>query len=1271
MSPLVLRSTLRFLLRHPWQGGLAVLGIALGVAVVVAIDLANASAGRAFELSTEALAGRATHQVVGGPGGLPDGLFTRLVVGAGVHPAAPVVEGFASAGAGAERRTLRVLGVDPFSEGPFRPELAAEAPAGPAPGGAARPALGPLVTRPGAALLAAGTAHALGLAPGDRFAVEVAGHRRPLLVAGLLEPAGARSRQALSDLLVMDVSSAQELLGEVGRLDRIELMLPGAEGSPRAARALARLRAVLPPGARIEAAGARLRTFREMTRAFRLNLAALSLLALVCGVFLIYNTMTFSVVQRRPLIGTLRALGVTRRELFASLLVEALLVGAVGTAIGVVAGAALGEVLLRLVTRTINDLYFVLSVRHLALAPASLAKGVVLGLGATVAAALAPAIEAASAPPRAVMIRSLAEARARRAVPRAALAGLLLLAGGGVFLWLPSDRLAPAFAGLAGVVVGCALLTPAATVGLMAALGRPAGALFGVLGRMAARGVVAALSRTGVAVVALVIAVSVTVGVGVMIGSFRATVVGWLDQTLRADLYVSPPGPGPTLPGAGLDPAVVRAIRTAPGVDRVDVLRRSTARLEEPRPKAAQPTLPVELMAFDLGPRGRRSFRLLAGDPERAWAAVERGAAVLVSEPLATRRHLAPGDRIRLGTEAGPRAFEIAGVYADFGRGSGAVLLDLSTYRRLWRDRGISALSIYAAPGVDREVLAERLRRLAAPHQEVLVRPNRFLREKLDGDLRPHLRHHLGAPAPGRPGRLRRGALGAHGAPARARPGARRAARQRHDAGAGVAARHLADRAHGPRRGAPRRAGRPGAGGDHDLRHQPALVRLDPGDASGAGDPPPGGRPRRRRRAGGGPLPRLADGPHSSRQRAEGRVMGRSHRLRALAGLVCLAGTVACSPSPGGRPAPPRAALSVADAMRGSPEAGFARALAPRPFRFPADHGPHPGFRTEWWYFTGNLTAADGRHFGYQLTVFRDALAPPDAEPAESGRPSAWATRQAYLAHFALTDVAGGRFHSAARLARGALGLAGARAAPFHAWVEDWGVQAAGDGSGGPGRGPGALGPLALRAADGGSAVDLHLEALRPPVLHGDQGLSEKGGGPGNASFYYSITRLATRGTVRAGGRQIPVTGLSWFDREWSTSALAADEVGWDWFSLQLSDGWDLMLYRLRRRDGSLDPASSGTLVGPQGETRHLDAGDLALRVERRWRSPRSGALYPAGWRLEVPAAGLALRVRPLLADQELDVGFRYWEGAVELAGTHAGRPVSGRGYVELTGYRH
>jgi predicted secreted hydrolase len=347
----------------------------------------------------------------------------------------------------------------------------------------------------------------------------------------------------------------------------------------------------------------------------------------------------------------------------------------------------------------------------------------------------------------------------------------------------------------------------------------------------------------------------------------------------------------------------------------------------------------------------------------------------------------------------------------------------------------------------------------------------------------------------------------------------------------------------------------------------------------------------------------------------------------------------------------PHASLSVAGALRGADDRGYARALAPREFHFPADHGPHPEFRTEWWYYTGNLATAEGRRFGYQLTFFRSGLA-----PAMPPRASAWATRQAWLAHFTVSDVDGKRFHSFERWSRDAVGLAGAQGAPFRVWVKDWTAAGA------------PVFPMRLTAAAGDVAIDLLLRPGKPPVLQGERGLSRKSAEPGNASYYYSLTRMPTTGTVRAGGERFAVTGASWMDREWSTSSLSKDQVGWDWFSLQLADGSDLMLYRLRRKDGTADPASSGTMIQPDGNSRPLSLAEFQIEGSGEWRSSRSGARYPARWHLRVPSEDLDLDVRPLLADQELDVSFRYWEGAVEVTGTHRG-PVRGSGYVELTGY--
>lgn len=707
MSRLLLFSSLRYLGRHPWLIGLSVLGIALGVAVVVSIDLANDSARRAFALASETVAGRATHQVLGGPSGLPEDAYRRLRLEAGARLAAPIVEAYVAAPA-YPGRTFHLLGVDPFAEAPFRPFLAAAASSGD---------LSALLVQPGTVALSGETAAALGLRPGQQFELRVGAVRKAVTLAGTLEPANEASRRALESLLIADLATAQEVLGLTGRLSRIDLILPeGAAGETQAAH----LWAYLPEGAQLLPAAARSQALEQMTRAFNLNLTALSLLALVVGCFLIYNTMTFSVVQRRALIGTLRAVGVVRREVFALVLGEALLVGLAGTLVGLLLGIVLGRGMVRLVTQTINDLYFVLSVRELAIAPLSLAKGVALGLGATLVAALAPALEATAAPPRAVLSRSLAESRARRAAPLLALVGAGLLALGTALLLLPSRDLFLAFGGLLAVVLGLALLTPLATVLLMAVLGPAAGSLFGVLGRMAARGVVAALSRTAVAVAALMVAVSVTVGVGVMVDSFRQTVVGWLETSLQADVYVSAPSLISNRADTTLDPGLVARLEASPGVDWVGTYRRVTVEAEGG---------PTELVALRLDPRSYSAFRWKEGDPATIWPAFEAGEGVIISEPYAFRHDLGVGATFRARSDRGERAYRVAGVFFDYGSDQGVVMITRRAFEAAWDDRGVSSLGVYAKPGVDVDALVAELRSRVGAEQDVLVRSNRALRE--------------------------------------------------------------------------------------------------------------------------------------------------------------------------------------------------------------------------------------------------------------------------------------------------------------------------------------------------------------------------------------------------------------------------------------------------------------------------------------------------------------------------------------------------------------
>ena len=331
---------------------------------------------------------------------------------------------------------------------------------------------------------------------------------------------------------------------------------------------------------------------------------------------------------------------------------------------------------------------------------------------------------------------------------------------------------------------------------------------------------------------------------------------------------------------------------------------------------------------------------------------------------------------------------------------------------------------------------------------------------------------------------------------------------------------------------------------------------------------------------------------------------------------------------------------------------GYAQAAGPGDFSFPEDHGPHRDFRNEWWYITGNLDGENDERFGFELTIFRFSLTPvQDHDP----NASAWKTNQVYIGHFAITDVGNESFHVAQRYARGSLGLAGAQADPFQVWLEDWSIKSNDK-------------VWQLHASDTDIAIDLTLSPVKPPVLNGIDGLSQKSSEPRNASYYYSIPRLRTVGTLQIKNENYSVTGLSWLDREWGSSGLSEEQQGWDWFALQLSDGSDLMFYSLRKNDGSQDPYSAGTWITADGQSMHLSSNDVDIEVEDHWDSPLGGT-YPSAWHLRIPQIDLDLSLRPVLDAQELPTTVRYWEGAVDVVGQKAGMPVEGRGYVELTGY--
>jgi predicted secreted hydrolase len=358
-------------------------------------------------------------------------------------------------------------------------------------------------------------------------------------------------------------------------------------------------------------------------------------------------------------------------------------------------------------------------------------------------------------------------------------------------------------------------------------------------------------------------------------------------------------------------------------------------------------------------------------------------------------------------------------------------------------------------------------------------------------------------------------------------------------------------------------------------------------------------------------------------------------------------------------PAKITAGIDLGQAL--SDETGsFATVVPGRPFLFPADHGEHPEYKTEWWYFTGNLREESGRAYGYQLTFFRSGLPSPEGPRSQSS----WSPRDVMMAHFAISDPQEGQFYPFERFARRSLGLSGVKsdAQGVSVWLEDWRMD----------RGPDGTWVLVARdkMPDGTPLkLALRLSEQKPPVLQGQDGYSRKGPKPEHASYYVSLTRLTTEGEVTFGERAVPVKGLSWFDHEWSSAAMAPGLAGWDWFSLQFDDGWELMIYLLRYEDGRLEPASSGSLIAPDGSKTPLALKDFEVEVGDRHRSPR-GIDYPSAWTVRIPSQNIVLRLTPRLADQEMASGVPYWEGAVVVEGERAGRAALGSGFVEMTGYK-
>lgn len=679
MSPLLLRASRRFFVRHPWQLGLTLLSIALGTAVMVAVDLANSAATRSFDRSIDVLSGPMTHEITAVDGNIADDVYRTLRLDRHLRRTLPLVEGRITAGDDSHD----LIGTDPFAF--LGMELGAHAPSG-----LQGETLSALLTEPGGVVIPRSIAKKLNIVTGDTFAVSASGKTTQLRVLTVTDPT---ADSWLADRILADIATTQDLLGKIGSLSRIQLRLTEAEAIT--------LEESLPGALQLQAYQQQQVTFAEMTEAFRVNLAAMSLLAVLVGVFLVYNTMSFAALQRRQTFALLRMTGATGAQLFRLLLVEASVLGVIGSAVGVALGIALGQGLLMLVARTISDLYVEISPTQIGIAPATVLRSVAITLFAVLAATLVPARSVARTAP--VIAEQRSQQEARRGTPRMLLfTGMATMLASVVLIALSGQSLAAGFTALFVFVVGYSLCVPPLMLALLR--GCEALPLFRrSVGRLALRGLQSSLSRTGLATVALTIAVSATVGVGLMTGSFRASVADWLNTTLGSDLYVS--ASSDSEGERRLDAAWVQAAGRVPGV--IDVSTGSNRNLQ---------INGENVRALVLGSTGHsaRGFEFIAGNTDHAQRQFSDGNALIVSEPLAYRQGISPGDRVRVRTvTSGTIALPVAGVYRDYSSSRGMVVVPRVLYERHWPDRDVSNLGISLEADADIETVISAMQALA------------------------------------------------------------------------------------------------------------------------------------------------------------------------------------------------------------------------------------------------------------------------------------------------------------------------------------------------------------------------------------------------------------------------------------------------------------------------------------------------------------------------------------------------------------------------------
>ncbi|MGB3365739.1 MAG: FtsX-like permease family protein [Thermodesulfobacteriota bacterium] len=708
----LLNVTTGYIKKHVLQSILLLIGIAFSVALIVSVDIANQSASRSFSISKEILSTKSTHYILGAYSDFDEEIYKSLKLDLGLQNIAPIVEDYVNI-AELEGRAVKLLGTDFFADLIFYEDDHSPL------SNLTQNTLTELMTRPGTALVSPDIAQSAGIEIGDTLNLAYGSQTLGVKIVGIIDSQNAELSKSLGGLLLADISTAQELLGKVGRISQIDLVID--EETPEGISILQSVRDYLPAGVEIKSKDLLLGSAKNLTRSFELNLTALSLLALFVGVFLIYNIVSFSVIQRRSIIGTLRSIGTTRRQIFKMIMTEALAIGIIGSLVGIAGGIFLGRSIVSLVTRSINDLYFTLTVTDFMVSPETIIKGLLAGILATLFAAIVPAYEASRFRPINVLRRSSFEGFFVKSINLFGLIGVMVIALGYVVIILPTKSLVLSLISVFLILIGASLLVPICTTLLMRVFSVMLSPM-GLIGRMSPRNIIRSTSRTAVAIASLTIAISVILSVSIMIGSFRSTVVNWLDSALTADIFISMDSPNISSQ-EGLNPKILDEVINSPGVDRVATVRRILYNSPD------YGLFNLVAVTKDLATENRK-FIWREVENEQLWDQMQSDS-VLISESFAYRNNIeaGAGTRIKLQTEQGLKEFDISGVYYDYGAQAGVLLMSDKLYRSLWQDDQITSLGVYVSKTYPIDKTVGELRTKLSKYSNLAIRSNENLKQ--------------------------------------------------------------------------------------------------------------------------------------------------------------------------------------------------------------------------------------------------------------------------------------------------------------------------------------------------------------------------------------------------------------------------------------------------------------------------------------------------------------------------------------------------------------